>query len=88
MRLPWLYLLIFFGGGGGDGRVPCLADLLGTQHEGATVFYKCRDRESPLTHSQTPNRRYNMVRRISTDIYTNVVIISAGVKRYSVIRVV
>lgn len=91
MRLPWLYLLIFFGGGGGDGRVPsnpCLADLLGTQHEGATVFYKCRDRESPLTHSQTPNRRYNMVRRISTDIYTNVVMISAGVKCYSVIRVV
>lgn len=53
MRLPWLYLLIFFGGGGGDGRVPSnpyLADLPGTQYEGATVFYKCRDRESPLTH--------------------------------------
>lgn len=92
MRLPWLYLLIFFGGGGGgDGRVPsnpCLADLLGTQHEGATVFYKCRDRESPLTHSQTPNRRYNMACRISTEIYTNMVMISAGVKCYSVIRVV
>lgn len=46
--------------------------------------------ESHLLHSvkhQTADT-INMVRRISTDIYTNVVIISAGVKRYSVIRVV
>lgn len=54
------YIVIFtpknvFRGGGGEGRVasnPCLADLLllSTRNEGATVSYKCRDRESLLTY--------------------------------------
>lgn len=56
------YIVIFtpknvFRGGGGEGRVasnPCLADLLllSTRNEGATVSYKCRDRESLLTYSK------------------------------------
>lgn len=84
---------VFRGGGGGWGKgclqsLSCRPSIAKYTKWRSNCFLQMSGSRVTSYIQQTPNRRYDMACWISAEIYTNVVMISAGVKCCSVIHVV
>lgn len=82
---------VFRGGGWGKGclqSLSCRPSIAKYTEWRSNRFLQMSGSRVTSYIQQTPNRRYDMACWISAEIYTNVVMISAGVKCSSVIHVV